>query len=224
MNKVFLSAVFLSFVRLAFSQEVMVKFVPKFGTDELKQEKKYFSSTNKDSLTIETLRFYISKVSFLKNDKEVYTEKNSFHLIDIEKKLHFVLKLKKTDFDAIKFCIGIDSTTNVSGAMGGDLDPMNGMYWAWQSGYINFKLEGTSKVCPTRNNAFQFHIGGYLPPHQSIQTITLPTKNLSRISIDVQLEKFLNGIYLKTTNEIMSPGEKAVSLAKSYQNIFTIAD
>lgn len=224
MNKTFLPFFFLFFTHLLLSQEVVVKFVPKFGSTDLVQEKKYFSSVNNDSISIETMRFYISKISLLKNGKEIYTEKNSFHLIDIEKKQQFTFKPKNTDFDAVRFCVGIDSLTNVSGAMGGELDPVNGMYWAWQSGYINFKLEGASKICLTRNNVFQFHIGGYLAPHQTIQVITLSTKNSSKISVNIQIEKFLDGIDLKTTNEIMSPGEKAVSLAKLYQTIFTIAE
>ncbi|MGZ3862330.1 MAG: MbnP family protein [Bacteroidia bacterium] len=225
MNKSLRPLIFIfSLINLAFSQEVQVIFIPKFGNEILVQGKKYFSQANRDSLSIETFRFYVSKISLMKNGKEVYTEKKSFHLIDLEKNLRFTLKLKKTNFDAIKFCVGIDSVTNVSGVMGGDLDPVNGMYWAWQSGYINFKLEGISKVCPTRNNVFQFHIGGYLPPNQSIRTVSLPANDANKISIHVDLEKFINGIDLKTTNEIMSPSEKAVSLAKLYQTIFTTSE
>ena len=59
-------------------------------------------------------------------------------------------------FSKLKFQLGIDSLTNVSGAMGGDLDPTKGMYWTWQSGYINMKIEGKSNSCKTRKNQFQF--------------------------------------------------------------------
>ncbi|HXB42031.1 MAG TPA: MbnP family protein [Bacteroidia bacterium] len=201
-----------------------VKFTPTFGNTAIEPGKKYYSSKLNDSLNIETFRFYVSNLTLLKNGKVVYTVKNKFHLIDIEKKLSISFLVKKIDFDVIKFNIGIDSTTNVSGAMGGDLDPVNGMYWAWQSGYINFKLEGAGKVCATRNNIFQFHIGGYLNPYATLQTITLSLKNKTEIDIKVDLEKFLNGIDLKNTNEIMSPGEKAVTLAKLYQTIFSVKE
>ena len=171
-----------------------------------------------------TLRFYVSDFMLLKNDKIVYKPNANFNLIDLEKKLQVVIANKNIIFDAIKFSIGIDSLTNVSGAMGGDLDPVNGMYWAWQSGYINFKLEGTSKVCDTRNNAFQFHVGGYMHPFRTIQTILQNVKNPVNTVINIDLEKFINGIDLRSTNEIMSPGEKAVTLAKLYQTIFTIQE
>lgn len=223
MNRFFFLLIFLIPV-FGFCQKEnnSVKFIPTFGNISVEPGKKYYSSKLNDSLSIETFRFYVSNLTLLKNGKVVYAAKNKFYLIDFEKKLQITLSAKNISFDAIKFNIGIDSTTNVSGAMGGDLDPVNGMYWAWQSGYINFKLEGTSKVCPTRNNIFQFHIGGYLSPNATLQTITLPAKNKTEIKVD--LEKFLNGIELKNTNEIMSPGEKAVTLAKLYQTIFSIKE
>jgi hypothetical protein len=201
-----------------------VKFIPSFGNTTVEPGKKYYSSKLNDSLSIETFRFYVSNLILLKNGKVVYAAKNKFHLIDIEKKLDIPFFAKNISFDAVRFNIGVDSTTNVSGAMGGDLDPVNGMYWAWQSGYINFKLEGASKVCTTRNNVFQFHIGGYMNPHVTLQTITLPVKNKTEIDIKIDLEKFLTGIDLKNTNEIMSPGEKAVTLAKLYQTIFSAGE
>ena len=227
MNKVYPLFTFLLALKfLCFSQNkgVIVKFVPTYGTSAVVQGKKYFSVTNNDSLRIETLRFYVSNITLLKYGKVVYNSKTNFYLIDLEKKLQIALKTKNSAFDAIKFNVGIDSLTNVSGAMGGDLDPVNGMYWAWQSGYINFKLEGTSKICSTRNNAFQFHIGGYMHPNATIQTINLPVKNNSAIEINIALDKFLNGVDLKTTNEIMSPGQHAVKLAKLYQTIFWVTE
>jgi hypothetical protein len=206
------------------STPALIKFIPKFGNSVLVPAKKYFSTANKDSISIETLRFYISDVILLKNGKVVHRSKNNFYLLDLEKKLQISLATKNVSFDVVQFTVGIDSLTNVSGAMGGDLDPVNGMYWAWQSGYINFKLEGTSKICATRNNVFQFHIGGYLRPYAAIQTVSLAVKNSAKTEIIVDIEKFLNAVDLKTINEIMSPGEKAVTLAKLYQTIFSIQE
>jgi hypothetical protein len=50
----------------------------------------------------------------------------------------------------ITFSAGIDSLTSTAGIQKGVIDPINGMYWAWQSGYVNFKIEGKSSSCPTR--------------------------------------------------------------------------
>ena len=84
-------------------------------------------------------------------------------------------------FNTIAFNLGIDSITNVSGAQGGDLDPTKGMYWAWQSGFINIKLQGTSNSCPPPKNEFEFHLGGYQYPFNSLQTIILKTGNEKKL-------------------------------------------
>ena len=94
-------------------------------------------------------------------------------------------------YDQLAFDIGIDSITNVSGAMGGDLDPTKGMYWTWQSGYINFKLEGTSPDCPARKNEFQFHLGGYAYPNASVQKIALTATGQGNINVQMNLDMFL---------------------------------
>jgi hypothetical protein len=59
---------------------------------------------------------------------------------------------------------GVDSLTHVSGVMRGDLDPLLGMYWAWQSGYICAKLEGTFISELGVIKRFTFHFGGYRYP------------------------------------------------------------
>ncbi len=217
----------LSSTIFCFSQAdtVYIKFNSVFGKSKLESNKKYFGSAANDSISVELFKFYISKISFLKDGKIVYEQNESFHLVDIDNKTQIPVYLNSNvDFNEVEFCIGIDSLTNVSGAMGGDLDPVNGMYWAWQSGYINFKLEGKSKKCTTRNNLFQFHVGGYLPPNGTLQTISLSVMNKSSIEIIVDIEKFLNQIDLTAMNTIMSPGEKAVKLASLYMTIFSIKE
>jgi len=144
-----------------------LKFIPTFNNQPLQLDKAYYLPNINDSVTIEGLRFYVSGVKLLKDDKVVHDLVNGYYLVDATQPETQTLQLnlpKPFIFDQIQFHIGIDSITNVSGAMGGALDPINGMYWAWQSGFINFKLEGASPVCNSRNHKFQYHIGGYMPP------------------------------------------------------------
>jgi hypothetical protein len=115
----------------------------------------------KDSFRIETFRFYITRIEFYNNKKLVWKEKNSFHLIDAAKKTSQTINLKtpaNLNYDFIQFNLGVDSVTNVSGALGGDLDPTKGMYWTWQNGYINFKIEGKRN---TEKENLKIHLGGY---------------------------------------------------------------
>lgn len=219
--------VFFLFFQWLYSQEkkegFLLQFAFKYGNENLEQNKKYIS-LSKDTLTIETFRFYISNIKLVFNDNSELSEENSYHLIDIEDpKSHTISINNKTNIKLKKviFSLGIDSVASVSGALSGDLDPSKGMYWAWQSGYINFKIEGKSSSCKTRNNTFQFHVGGYLKPNYAIRTIELETIN-STIGINIDLAKFFNQIKLFETNSIMIPGSKAMEIADKVKSVFTI--
>ena len=98
------------------------------------------------------------------------------------------------------------------------------MYWAWQSGYINFKIEGNSPSCNTRKHQFQFHFGGYKQPYYAMQTIYLPVSNLKNnsLTIDFNLANFFENISLNQTNSIMIPSKEAVELSKKIATIFYI--
>jgi hypothetical protein len=104
--------------------------------------------------------------------------------------------------------------------MSGDLDPTKGMYWAWQSGFINMKIEGKSSSCKMRKNAFQFHIGGYLKPNYAIRTIELKPIN-SNLEINVDIAQFFKNIQLSEINSIMIPGTKAMEIADETVKMFT---
>jgi hypothetical protein len=226
----FLILIIIFFLKIQFSfsqadKITTVCFTAKFGNSSLFLNDVIYLKNSDDSIKIESLKFYISNFEFLDNDKSMWQEKNSFHLVDISNDRSMKLLLKTNDkvkFNKIKFNLGIDSSVNVSGAMGGDLDPTKGMYWAWQSGYINFKLEGKSKKCNTRNNEFHFHLGGYATPYSAIRSITLNVSELETINITLDLEKMISEIDLSKQNKIMSPSFEAVLLSKKVSQLFSV--
>lgn len=198
-------------------------FQPMFGDSTLVLSTYSYKLNDKDSIQFDVLKFYISGIEFLNKGKPVWKEENSFHLIDAsqEKTMSVILKRSSSIIcDQIKFNIGIDSTINVSGAMGGDLDPTKGMYWTWQSGYINFKLEGISNVCKSKNQEFQYHVGGYESPFNAFQTVTLDCKRSNKIEIDIK--ELLSGIDLSKQDHIMSPSAEAVVLAQKISKTFSV--
>lgn len=183
----------------------------------------FIPELNDSSIQIETLRFYISDISFLDNSETVYTPGQKYFLVDIDKpeSQHIKFDTKKDlNFNAIRFHLGIDSLTNVSGALGGALDPTNGMYWTWQSGYINFKLEGKSDKCPARNHLFQFHLGGYQHPLNAYRTVELAVSPKKEITIQLAIDKLLEQVDVATTYEVMSPGEKAMEISTLISSLF----
>jgi len=225
-NKLYFSALCILIFSMGFTQEkkdsLLVRLNLNFRDKPLELNKKYISES-KDTLQIDVFRFYISNIKLQFSDESTYSEENSYHLIDIENPNSLRIPIQKNSEKVIKkvvFSIGVDSLTSVSGAMSGDLDPTKGMYWAWQSGFINMKIEGKSSSCKTRKNAFQFHIGGYLKPNYAIRTIELKPIN-SNLEINVDIAQFFKNIQLSEINSIMIPGTKAMEIADETVKMFT---
>jgi len=209
---------------------IPLRFIPTYDrnhtlTEGIHLQDSSFYSNDKDSIEIRTLKFYISGIQLYMDSAIVRKETNSYHLIDAsnEQTLSVPLTIPiVTDFNRLLFNVGIDSTTNVMGVQGGDLDPMRGMYWTWQSGYINFKMEGNSPLCKTRDHGFEFHIGGYHYPYNTFQCVSLPAyKAKEGINIYILLKELLSTLDLARTNQIMTPGKEALWISKVIKKCFT---
>lgn len=177
----------------------------------------------KDSIQITTCKFYISNLTYYYQNSIVFKNSSLFRLIDLSEDT-IVRMISQIPshllIDKLSFDIGIDSNINRLGVQEAELDPTNGMYWSWQSGYINFKLEGTSPKCNTRKNRFQFHIGGFLPNQYALQTIIIDNPNKVNTKIDVNLLNFIQRINLKEEPSVMIPGIRAVEISKIFQEVF----
>lgn len=183
-----------------------------------------------DSLALHTLRLYLCNFVFLKKEAAVWAEKNSHHLLDLEDTSTLDLRFglpAGMGFDEVKFDLGVDSLTNASGALGGDLDPTKGMYWTWQSGYINAKIEGFFERSTARNHEFQFHLGGYLPPFQSVQAVAIKVRRVQnpsdlKFQLDFDLAPFFEKLDWAKRHSIMSPSAEAVRLSEVLAQSFSI--
>lgn len=230
MKKVVVVIVIFALACLSFQMKINKKDVPvslhlNFQNEPLVlKDKKYVTKTN-DTVTITKMKFYLSNIVLELEDGTQYKESNSFHLVDAETLSSLEFNLKNVPDIKIKkigFAVGIDSKNSISEKFDGDLDPALGMYWAWNTGYINMKLEGRSSSCTNVKKEFQFHIGGYLPKQNALQEIELKIDENQIINIEVELSKWLDSLSLKETNSIMIPGEKAIAMARIYKNIFEI--
>lgn len=199
----------------------------KYGASPLERNKKYM--TKADTLEIETFKFYLSNIEIEFDDQSKIKPKNNYYLIDWDNPKSFLIPIAKSQnkiISKVTFNIGVDSTASVSGALAGDLDPINGMYWAWQSGYINMKIEGKSNSCKTRKNQFQFHLGGYLKPNYALRKIEIPIQKNQipngAINIIVDIGHLFSEISLKETNSIMIPGKAAMEIADLSAKIFSV--
>ncbi|MDZ4667333.1 MAG: MbnP family protein [bacterium] len=230
-TKVF-EILFLMFLLLSFglngfcqqSEKVKIGVLVNFANQPIVLHDSNYVLKDGSFVKFEILKFYLSNLQLLLNNKVIYAEPNSYHLIDcavLSSQNIFLGLSQNIAFDAVKFNLGIDSLTNVSGAMGGNLDPVNGMYWTWQSGYINAKIEGSCLLSPEEKKEFEFHLGGYQNPFNPLQTIELNTTS-SNFNIALSLDAFFANIDLAKQKNIMLPSIDAVTLSKRLSKCFSI--
>lgn len=202
-----------------------VQFAYQWGEQVLCAEQ-WYKLASGDSIFIENVKFYVGNVQMRGKGKELATYKDNY-LVDLQDSLsqRIVLCNVPDGVDTFCFDLGVDSLTNLSGARGGALDPTKGMYWTWQSGYINLKIEGYSPLCATRKQTFQLHIGGYRTPYATLQTLSLAVgqeRGKSSKTIFIDLKQLFSKIDLKTQHSIMIPGRDAHLIAQQFAQIFSL--
>jgi hypothetical protein len=145
-----------------------------------------YKNAKGEEFKIDVFKYYVSNVKLSKTDGTTYLIPESYFLIDESKpstKLITVNDVPSGDYTKIEYTIGVDYARNFAGAQTGALDPVNGMFWTWNSGYIFVKLEGTSPQSKAQNNALTFHIGGVLDPNNTIRTYTAEINSINPLRI-----------------------------------------
>ena len=181
---------------------------------------KTYVSQKGDSLRINKFKWYFSDLKLHFTDGHSETIGKKYTLLDADSLAVPAYKMadfKNSSPGYLELSIGIDSIPNTQGALSNELDVQNGMYWAWQSGFINWKIEGTSSSCATHKQHYTFHVGGYKAKQNALRTIRLPFPQNAKNILHIDLAAFFNEISLKTTHTIQIPGDAAMLLA----NLFT---
>lgn len=215
---------------------VALHFENMVGDSALVLNTQNYVNANGDTFKISKFDYYISNIKLLKAGVVKYAEAESYHLLkqsDLTS-LEFNLSGVPVDnYDAIQFMIGVDSTRNVSGAQTGALDPANGMFWSWSSGYIMLKFEGSSPQSPNSGNLL-LHVGGFSGVNSSLR-IASPafsgaTANVSEtvtpeihFKVDV-LEMFTTptNTNFATSHTVHMPGAAAKAIADNYADMITV--
>jgi hypothetical protein len=185
-----------------------------------------------DTISFSTFKYYVSNVQFITSDGSVWSEPNSYHLIDLSNENSALLNIAdvpKGDYTGMRLMIGVDSTRNVSGAQDGALSVANSMFWSWNSGYIFIKMEGLHSSA--MDGAFTYHIGGFSGPNNAIRERVLDFGSaVMMVSSDatpqVHLaldagELFTNGINVSGNSMIHMPGAAASSFADQFSGVLS---
>lgn len=208
-------------------------------TNGLVLNTKFYTNANNDTFNVTTFKYNISNIVLTNSSGLSYTESNSYHLIDASDTMTCDINLTGVplgNYDHVSFMIGVDSVHNVSGAQTGALDPANGMFWSWSSGYIMAKFEGTSPQSTAAGNIVLFHCGGFSGVNNVLKTVspTFPVGALAMVSATVTPEihfsvdlaewfKNPSNISFSTLNTIHMPGASAKTIADNYADMFSIA-
>lgn len=150
---------------------ILIEFDNHVGEEDLELHKDYVNGSG-ETFTVSKLNYYISNIRLRTTSgiEFVVPQDSSYFLVMEDDQSSQAITLNNIpagDYNEISFVIGVDSvrsTMDVSKRTGA-LDPAqghDGMYWTWNSGYIFFKMEGTSPSAPAgQQNKFYYHIGGY---------------------------------------------------------------
>ena len=225
--KITFSLLFLSVLVLSQNHRTIeINFTPKYKNHTIAiSDDKSDILDPENGLEISQLKFYLSNFQLIKNDEIVFSEEKSFHLLDATMKETMDIKLSVPDhltFDTVRFFIGIDKETNNNGISGGDLDPAKGMYWSWQTGYINVKIEGKSRLCNTRKNEFMYHLGGFLDDNYIYNSVDILAENKNYITVNLSLDKMLSEINFSKKCQMMTPGTEAKELLNQFSKILIL--
>ena len=189
-----------------------------------------------EDYSVTNFKFYFCQVELINTDSgfSYRMNKDEYFLVNFADSGSVRVKFGALSgkYNAISFLLGVDSIRNVSGAQTGALDPANGMFWTWNTGYIMAKLEGNSPFSNQPNGAFEYHIGGFSGTDNVVRRITLPFSSIqlekeksTEMIITANANSWFhspNDISIATTPVCTSPGSLANKIATNYSNMFKV--
>ena len=215
---------------------VEVSFSNYVGDSILILDTKDYLNANGDTFSVSKLNYYISNVKLTASDNSVFSETESYHLLQASDaaSLKFnLVGLPEKNYTSITFTLGVDSLRNVSGAQTGALDPTKGMFWNWNSGYIMAKMEGMSPQSGDAMGMLMLHVGGFSGANNVLKTITINFPSsinvnhhaMPQVKLKADLAQWFKSpetIDFATTYMIHMPGASAKKVADNYADMFSL--
>ena len=226
--------------------DLSVEFDNIAGTADLQLNTGSYTNAAGQAFNVTKLKYYVSNFKLTNTDGNVFTlpQGESYFLIDesVAASHSTVLSVPEGEYKSISFVLGIDSLRNTMDVSQrtGVLDVSAAaadMYWTWNSGYIFFKMDGTSPAITGMGGVFQYHVGGFggytSATTNNLRTITLDLTSRgtpkvkagkeTNIHLMVDVLKALNGstnMNFTTTAMVHSPAA-AVPIANNYVNMIS---
>jgi len=178
--------------------------------------------------SVDLLKYYISNIKFLNQGVVVHAADN-YELVNAAdaSSLAFNIAVPQGNYDEIRFLLGVDSASNVSGAQGGELDPSYGMFWDWNTGYIYFKHEGQFIDSAGDTLPLVYHYGALpaLREHPFAAAFSLSAGQIKTVKFRFNLNKLYRSPNLVdfNNNNIHSGGANWVNtIRENFENAFEL--
>lgn len=206
------------------------------GTLPLELNGTTYLNAHGDSFTVTRYAYYLSNFEFVDENNKSYKAPETYFLIDEgddASKSFSIADIPAGKYTKVRMLLGVDSAKNMGGAQTGVLDPLVGMYWDWNTGYIMAKFEGFSPQSGAPTNLLSFHLGGFGGPYSVLKTVEfdLPQAMVVEkgktptVKLESDVQKWFAGtpaLDFSTTFSIMSLGREASDFAENYKNHLSV--
>jgi hypothetical protein len=208
--------------------KLIIHFENYVGDKPLALDTATYTNAMKQNFTVTNFKYYISNIKLKGTNGNIYSKDDGYYLIKQDDESTWTAELDEVpdaSYSGVSFTVGVDSLHNCSGAQSGALDPINGMFWTWSSGYVFMKLEGKSPVSKQPGHIFEYHIGGYREPNNFIRTVNL---KFDKGPMNIKTDKTTR-LYIKTDAAKILAGKNKIDIAKlssvtDFHNASKIAD
>jgi hypothetical protein len=211
-----------------------IRFENYVGDKPLRLDSVFYKNALGQSYNVSMFKYYVGNFHLTNSNGQEVVSKGYF-LINQEEKNSMQVTIDNIasgEYKAIRFTLGVDSIDNCSGAQSGALDPVNGMFWAWNSGYIFLKMEGISPLSKSTGKRLEFHIGGYKEPNNCIKIIKLELKHpIKQGENNILVIKADAGCLFSGSNPVdfstlssVTDFLNAKTMADNYSSMFSVID
>ncbi len=228
--------------------ELEIEFDNIAGNADLQLNTGTYTNAANETFKVSTLKYFVSNFVFTNVNGTTYTvpQDSCYFLINESNSASLMptVDLPEGEYSKVSFVLGVDSLRNTMdiSKRTGSLDPAGtaaGMYWTWNSGYIFFKMEGTSSASTQTGNAYMYHIGLYggmsSATINNIKTITLDLSAMGNpkikaskstgIHITADILKMFTGTTNVSiaSNAVVMASAYSANVANNYKNMFAHA-
>ncbi len=117
------------------------------NSEELELGKTYITAAG-DSITISTLRYWVSNIKLYNGSELAYEDVDGYYLVEKTasntRQMIDLENIPAGTYTKVEFSIGVNAAVNDTlGSGKGELNLTDGMFWSWNTGYKFLRMDGS---------------------------------------------------------------------------------